>query len=110
VLLIVLIVLLVTLGLDTGVGSPAASSEQWTRTRLTIVRLNPLEVVGRGFKAGERVVVSVGPRRRAVTAGPRGRFKVRFNRALCIGPTVLAVGSKGSRAAINLPKTVCAEP
>jgi hypothetical protein len=110
VLVIGLIVLLITFGLDAAVESPAAPAAQSARPKLTITNMNPLQVAGRGFKPRERVVLSVGQRRRAVTADAGGRFSVRFGRAMCSGGTISAVGSKGSRAAVRLPRTVCAAP
>jgi hypothetical protein len=110
VLLIALILLLITVGLDAGVETPAAPSAQSARPRLTIATMNPLHVVGNGFKSRERVAVSVGPRRREATADASGRFTVRFGRAMCTSGTITAVGSKGSRAVAHLPKTLCAEP
>jgi hypothetical protein len=109
-LVIGLLVLLIAFGVDSAVESPAAPSTQSARSRLTIATMNPLHVAGSGFKARERVVVSVGRRRRAVIADARGRFTVWFGRAMCSGGTITAVGSKGSRATVRLPRTVCAEP
>ena len=66
----------------------------------------PVTVVGRGFVAGERVQVRVaavasGAFAKRVTAGRRGGFTVVFRaRSLdhCVGYTISATGSKGSRA------------
>jgi hypothetical protein len=110
VLAIGLLVLLVTFGLGAAVENPAAPAAQSVRPKLTITSMNPLRVAGSGFKARERVVLSVGQRRRAVTADARGHFTAGFGRAMCSGGTILAVGSKGSRAAVRLPRTVCAAP
>ena len=105
-----LLVLLITFDLDTAVENPAAPAAQSVRPKLTITNMNPLQVAGSGFKARERIVLSVGQRRKAVTADARGRFSVGFGRAMCSAGTILAVGSKGSRAAVRLPRTVCAAP
>jgi hypothetical protein len=105
--IVLLLLLLTSASLEPAVESPAVAS---ARPSLTITTMNPLHVVGRGFKASERVVVSVGPRRRTATADRHGRFSVRFGRAMCSGGTILAVGSKGSRVAVRLPRTVCAAP
>jgi hypothetical protein len=110
VLVVGLIVLLITFGMDAAVEDPAAPAAQSARPKLTITSMNPLKVAGRGFKARERVVLSVGQRRRAVTTDTRGRFTARLGRAMCSGGTISAVGSKGSRAAVRLPRTVCAAP
>jgi hypothetical protein len=103
-----LLVLLITFGL--GEAAPEANTAQTARPTLAITDMQPLSISGRGFKANERVVVSIGPRRRAVTADGRGRFAVRFARVSCASGTVRAVGSKGSRAAAHFPKTLCIEP
>jgi hypothetical protein len=107
VLLIGLLVAVISLGFDATHSDPATEAKQPT---LTIMGGNPLRVAGRRFKPGEHVTVSVGPRRRATTAGVRGAFTVRFARGTCTSGTVLAVGSKGSRAAAGVPKTLCFEP
>jgi hypothetical protein len=109
-LLIALVVLLITFGVGRATESSTAPSTLAGRPALTIQSLNPLRVVGRGFKAGERVVVSVGPRRRAATADARGRFTVTFARARCTSGTIVAIGSRGSRAKVNVPHTLCFEP
>jgi hypothetical protein len=107
VLIIGLLVAVICLGHDT---SQAATNAAAARPALTIASANPLRVVGQGFKAGERVTVSVGPRRKTTNAGPRGGFMVRFARAKCTSGTIQAVGSEGSRAAARVPKTLCFEP
>ena len=79
---------------------------------LRIADTSPLVVQGRHFRAGERVRVTLVapalelrlPRR--VTASPTGRFTVRFDRPRpgpCLGFTVTAVGSGGSRAVVKRP-------
>jgi hypothetical protein len=110
VLLIALVVLLLTFGLGTAAEDATAPSTLAARPALTIQSMNPVRVVGRGFKAGEHVVVSVGPRRRAATADARGRFIVTFARARCTSGTIVAIGSRGSRAKVNVPHTLCFEP
>jgi hypothetical protein len=91
-------------------GSPASPS----RAELTIVRVQPLIVAGRAFKAGEKVSLSADGRRKTVTAGPRGGFKVSFpEMSACNGVTVVARGSKGSRASVNFAQfsnVHCLEP
>lgn len=109
-LLIGLIVLLITFGVGTATESSTAPSRLTGRPALTIQSMNPLRVVGRGFKTGEHVVVSVGPRRRAATADTHGRFTVTFARARCTSGTIVAIGSRGSRAKVNVPHTLCFEP
>ena len=108
-LLVALVIVLLTTGLEpASESSPAPAAG--TRPALRITGLNPLSVAGRSFKVGERVVLSVGRRRRGATATTRGRFLVRFSRARCIYGTVVAVGSRGSRASVVVPHTVCFQP
>lgn len=79
---------------------------------LRIAATNPLVVQGRHFRAGERVRVTfVAPAlelrvQRSVTAAPSGSFKVRFGHPRpgpCVGFTVTAVGTGGSRAVVKRP-------
>jgi hypothetical protein len=107
VLLIGLLVAVVVLGSDATHATPSAETK---RPALTIMTMNPLRVAGRGFEPSERVTVSVGPRRRSAVADARGRFTVRFGRVTCTSATILAAGSKGSRAAVSVPKTLCFQP
>jgi hypothetical protein len=110
VLLVALVIVLLTIGLEPASESSTAPAAGTARPALRIMGLNPLTVGGRSFKAGERVVLSVGPRRRTATATTRGRFLVRFSRGRCISGTVVAVGSRGSRASVLVPHTVCFQP
>jgi hypothetical protein len=80
------------------------------RASLVITNLEPLSVTGRGFKAGERVTVRFELRRKATTATGAGRFVVRFANPGCDGGTIIAVGSKGSRAVANFSQLLCVEP
>jgi hypothetical protein len=68
----------------------------------------PLEGTGRSFKAGERVSVRTAGKRKATTAGSRGRFVVRFaGQSSCNGGTIVAVGAMGSRASVNFSQLLC---
>ena len=59
--LIGLLLLLITLGLGgAAVNADAAAAKPAVRATLTITSMQPLEVIGRGFKPSERVVVSTG--------------------------------------------------
>jgi hypothetical protein len=78
---------------------------------LKFTRIRPITVTGTGFRPGERVSVELEKRRQAVTAGRAGGFTVRFGRtATCAGGTVVAVGSRGSRAVANFSQLLCIEP
>jgi hypothetical protein len=81
-----------------GGGHAGGSSTTGPRPTLTLTRLAPFTVEGRGFKASERVRLSANKARRTVTAGRRGRFFAGFgNVNLCEEVTVVAVGTRGSR-------------
>ncbi len=80
------------------------------RASLVITSIEPLTVTGRGFKPRETVSVRFQSKRRATTATSTGRFVVRFGGVDCNGGTVVAVGSKGSRAVANYSPLLCVEP
>jgi hypothetical protein len=111
VLLIGLLVVLITVTLGGGAHArdlaPAADA---ARPSLAIMDLQPLTVSGRGFKTGERVIVSTGTSRKATTANTAGRFVVRFTRVTCAAHAIVAVGSKGSRATTRPPQILCVSP
>lgn len=110
-LLIGLLLLLITVGVGgVALEDDVAATKPTARATLTISSMQPLEVIGRGFKPGERVVVSTGTKRKSVTANSRGRFVVRFAALRCAGGTIVAVGSKGSRASTRPPRILCIEP
>lgn len=91
--------------------SPAGESTSPGRARLGIGSLRPLVITGRGFKSLERVRISGGGTRKMVGASRAGRFSVRLPYAgTCPTLTVKAVGSKGSRASINLAHIHCVAP
>jgi hypothetical protein len=81
------------------------------RASLRLSSLHPVTVVGRGFKSGERVRVSGVGARRTVLASRRGGFVLRMHHAdPCASLTIVAVGSKGSRASLNYSQLLCVEP
>jgi hypothetical protein len=87
------------------------------RTRIAIVDEAPLVVRGTGFKAAERVTVTVSHGkavyRRAGTASSTGVVVVRWKVAMattCASTFVLAVGSEGSRATYKTVANDCAQP
>ncbi len=89
-------------------GSPAG------RARLIPVSLAPLTVKGSGFKSGETVTVrstdNTVKTLRTVKASAAGSFVVRLGTSAdrCNGGTILATGSKGSKASLNFSQVVCA--
>jgi hypothetical protein len=80
------------------------------RASISLRSLRPLTIVGQGFKSGERVRVS-GAGTRTVVATRRGGFRLRMGyRDPCASLTIVAVGSKGSRASLNFSQLLCAAP
>jgi hypothetical protein len=114
--LLVLLVLLLGLpamSLASSSGTTPADKSA-ARAALKIVGIEPVTVAGRAFKSGERVRVSADGRKKTVTAGTRGGFKVIFPQAnVCNGLVVVARGSEGSRATVtfaNFSNVHCLEP
>jgi len=90
--------------------SPALATAR--HARLVPINGDPLRVKGTGFAPREhiRIKVFVGTRRigRRLTASRRGSFVVTFKTVrACDGPTVIARGSRGSRASFNLSQIAC---
>ena len=106
----VLMVALAFVLMACGSGEPAQQEAPAGRATLIVTSMSPLAVSGRGFESGERVAVSTGARRKTVVATSSGRFVVRFVGLRCAGATIVAVGSKGSRATTRPPKVLCVEP
>jgi hypothetical protein len=92
---------------ESGQATPLAPAG---RASLAITSLEPLTVTGRGFKAGEQVTVRFESRRKVTTATGAGRLVVRFAAVYCTGGTIVAVGSKGSRAVANYSRLLCVAP
>jgi hypothetical protein len=96
--------------------APAASpSSTQARARISIVDEAPLVVRGVGFKASERVTVTVTHAkalfRRVAVAGPAGVVIARWTRALpttCGSTTVTARGSMGTRVVVKWVANDCA--
>ncbi|HET9288397.1 MAG TPA: hypothetical protein VFO26_12660 [Gaiella sp.] len=97
------------------VTAPAAHAA--TTPKLRLVTQQPLTVRGEAFRPSERIAVTAmtlsGPRRVLVRTTPAGRFSATFRlpsqpcgRALA----VLALGSRGSRASLNLRSAPCIPP
>lgn len=102
--------------LNVGAASLGAEGHAGSRERavLTVANAQPLTVLGRGFKARERVRISADRTRKAVRANARGRLVVRFLELdPCNTITVSAVGDRGSRASVTLRpswRVHCAAP
>lgn len=82
-----------------------------TRAQLSIKRVVPVAIIaGTGFKSGEVVRLS-GVNVRQVRASARGTFTIRLRSVdPCNSLSVTAIGSKGSRAAVNYSQLYCAVP
>ena len=93
-----------------------ASAGVTARPTLRLVDASPVALRGTGFKAHERVRVSVYAGERAtkrVSTGARGRFLVRFSSLdpnACIGFSAVAVGNEGSRASFKRSPGMCPAP
>jgi hypothetical protein len=75
---------------------------------LGVKSMRPVIVVGSGFKSRESVRISgLGTKR--LNASPGGRFTVNLGGAAdrCNGFTLVAVGSRGSRASLNFSQLLC---
>jgi hypothetical protein len=100
---------LVVLGCSTG--SAVGRSTPSSKPSLQLVRTAPMTVRGRGFRAGERVSLTLGAGRRATArADRRGSFVASFEAgsSRCERVRVVAVGSHGSRAVLKmLPAPAC---
>jgi hypothetical protein len=80
------------------------------RASISIGSLQPITIVGRGFKPGERVRVS-GAGTKTIVASRQGGFSIRMaNQSPCPSLSITAVGSKGSRASLNFSQLLCVEP
>ena len=79
-----------------------------SRARLAVITTSPVSVQGTGFRAGERVTVTLRARdtsRKAVTANAQGRFSVRFAGVSiqpCEGYFIRAKGMRGSLAVFKV--------
>jgi hypothetical protein len=73
----------------------------------------PLVVKGTGFQAGEKVALAakgLHSSRAIATADGSGEFEATFHGLKnCDSVTVVATGSKGSRAQFNLSQIACAD-
>lgn len=93
-----------------------AAGRVTARPTLRLMDASPVAFRGAGFKAHERVRVSVYAGARAtkrVVAGVRGRFVVRFSNldpSACTGFSAIAIGNEGSRASFKRSPGVCPAP
>ena len=86
----------------------AAAFAAANSAHLLIAKMSPVVVSGTGFKARERVsltVTSKATRTKRVVAGPRGGFKITFRGlsiAHCVAYSVTAKGNHGSTATLKV--------
>jgi hypothetical protein len=96
-----------------GDAAPAAHETAASRARLVPSGSNPFRVRGTGFRARERVRVTVTPTggtgiTRRVRASARGAFTLAFGRVdSCGGMHGVAIGSRGSRASFQFSSIMC---
>jgi hypothetical protein len=87
------------------VASPPGTNAGGQKAVLAVLGDSPLTVRGSRFVPGERVKVTVYPaaRRKTAVAGRRGGFTVQFAAVHdpCRAYRVVAVGARGSRAAVR---------
>ena len=87
---------------------PGAASTR-AKPSLLVVQLRPVKVLGTAFVPHERVRVTLsiadGQYRKTAFAGRRGGFVALYSvsAAKCTSIHVLATGSRGSRASLNVP-------
>ena len=80
------------------------------RASISLGSIQPITIVGRGFKPGEQVRVS-GAGTKTVVATRQGGFRIRMaSRNPCPSLSITAVGSKGSRASLNFSQLLCVAP
>jgi hypothetical protein len=91
---------------------PSGSRTTAARPSLAPVQQQPLTVKGTGFQPGEQLQLTAkGLRssRARATADGAGAFEATFHGLKqCDSVTVVAVGSKGSKARFNLSQIACA--
>jgi hypothetical protein len=96
--------------------APSAGAPQPpAKPRLVVGALSPLTIRGFGFKARERVTLTLDGGRRGtkrVQADRRGSLTARFHVRVAPCGTLLvrAVGSRGSRVTYQLRRPDCREP
>jgi hypothetical protein len=93
-------------------GSSSRRDKVVRRAQLAVLGQSPLVLRGSHFRARERVRLAVKGRtsRLIARAGAKGGFLAVFKDVLgCDSVTVVATGSKGSRASLNFSQLVCLE-
>ena len=98
---------------DSGLGDVQEAQIPATRStaRLSIKPMGPTTIIaGTGFRSGEVVRFS-GVNVKPVRASEKGTFTIRLRGVdPCNGLSVTAIGSKGSRTALNYSQLYCAVP
>jgi hypothetical protein len=108
-------VIATVVGQTSGSSSDEPRPDGGQRPTLTPYAQDPLSVRGTWFQPHERVRVAVKgvdePETLTARASAKGVFSVGFRHVNgCDSVTVMAVGSKGSRASFNLSQIACIAP
>jgi hypothetical protein len=111
-----LVALVAGCGHDPSPGATDATGPTGTtaaRPQITPVEQQPLVVEGTGFHRGEKVALTakgLQSSRATARADVSGEFEATFHGLKnCDSVTVVAAGSKGSRAQFNLSQIACAD-
>jgi hypothetical protein len=100
-------------GHDPSASSPGTTKTTAARAQISPVHQQPLVVKGTGFQPGEKVALAakgLQSSRSTATADDSGQFEATFHGLKnCDSVTVVAVGSKGSRAEFNLSQIACVD-
>lgn len=110
------LLLLIALSALTSIGATDTGSTAPSKARLTVVKGKPLALRGTGFRPHEAVritlLASIKRSVKRAEAGANGSFKVAFPPAAdgCSLVTAYAVGSKGSRASVQIGGPPCPPP
>jgi hypothetical protein len=74
---------------------------------LTLVHRTPLTVAGKGFRPVETVTIRTADASMRVRVSRLGSFQAQFSGDRCTNGTVVAVGVRGDRALLRLPRALC---
>jgi hypothetical protein len=100
-------------GHDPSPGARGATGTTASRPQIVPVQQQPLVVKGTGFQPGEKVALAakgLQSSRATARADGSGEFESTFHGLKnCDSVTVVAVGSKGSRAQFNLSQIACVD-
>jgi hypothetical protein len=113
---VVLVLIAIMVAFSAGTAGPEADAKAAAAKRpsLEVTFIQPVTVVGRGFKAREHIRISADGSRKSVRATATGGFIARLVAVdPCNAFAILAVGNRGSRASLAYHPTWrvhCAAP